>query len=127
MDDDADDDGMPDSYELIYGFDPSNPNDAFGDQDNDGLTNVKEYQIGTNPVQQDTDGDCADDGDEIQQGTDPLVQEVQTLNLRHVINILEVLTGITPESMCPGVDADENGTVEIKDAIQALRSVAGVR
>jgi len=42
---DSDSDGLPDSYENQYAFlDPSNPSDASEDQDQDGFTNLQEYQ-----------------------------------------------------------------------------------
>ncbi|MDD5223980.1 MAG: hypothetical protein PHE84_08305, partial [bacterium] len=46
---DTDGDGMPDWWELTYGLDPSNPNDAGLDPDQDGWTNLEEYQNGTDP------------------------------------------------------------------------------
>jgi thiol-disulfide isomerase/thioredoxin len=42
------------------------------DSDNDGLTNAKERQLGTNPHLADTDQDGLADGQEIDVGTDPL-------------------------------------------------------
>jgi hypothetical protein len=42
------------------------------DDDNDGLTNAKEAEIGTNPNKADTDGDKFNDGVEVDAGTDPL-------------------------------------------------------
>ena len=67
---DKDGDGMPNTYEELYGLDPS-VNDAGLDKDTDGLTNIKEYQIGTNPAVADTDGDGLKDGAEITATTDP--------------------------------------------------------
>ncbi len=49
VDTDDDNDGMPDTYEETYGFDPFNAYDAEGDDDNDGYTNIQEYQAGTSP------------------------------------------------------------------------------
>ncbi|MDD5223978.1 MAG: hypothetical protein PHE84_08295 [bacterium] len=47
---DTDGDGMPDYWEIQYGLNPSNPNDASLDLDNDGYTNLEEYQGGTDPT-----------------------------------------------------------------------------
>jgi hypothetical protein len=46
---DADEDGMPDWWELANGLDPRNPADAALDFDGDGLTNLQEYLAGTDP------------------------------------------------------------------------------
>lgn len=42
------------------------------DLDNDGLTNLEETELGTNPKKADTDGDGFDDGVEVEGGFDPL-------------------------------------------------------
>jgi len=47
--DDTDSDGMPDWWEEKYNLDPENPKDADGNKDGDEYTNLREYQIGTNP------------------------------------------------------------------------------
>jgi hypothetical protein len=41
------------------------------DTDLDGLSNIQEYEIGSNPAKQDTDGDGLQDGVEIELGTSP--------------------------------------------------------
>ena len=46
---DTDSDGMPDKWEIDYNLDPTDPNDASSDPDNDGYTNLEEYLNGTNP------------------------------------------------------------------------------
>lgn len=47
---DSDGDGMPNSWETQYGFNPNNPADANLDPDGDGATNLQEYQAGTHPL-----------------------------------------------------------------------------
>jgi len=65
-------DGIPDSWKIAHGFDPNDPSVASADTDNDGLTNLQEFQAGTDPRNPDTDGDGVSDGEEIKRGTNPL-------------------------------------------------------
>ncbi|MDD4869987.1 MAG: hypothetical protein PHR77_05455, partial [Kiritimatiellae bacterium] len=53
---DNDNDGMDDDYELFFGLDTSLDDSAM-DPDGDGLTNLQEFQRGTDPFQSDTDRD----------------------------------------------------------------------
>ena len=46
---DNDGDGMADDWELAHGLSPTNPADAIDDRDQDGLTNLQEYQRGSSP------------------------------------------------------------------------------
>lgn len=95
---DTDGDGMSDKFEKYYGLDENsddsnldNDNDELSnleefenktspisaDTDDDGLTDVEELFIyNTNPSDNDTDDDGISDGDEIENGTDPLVDEI---------------------------------------------------
>lgn len=71
---DSDNDGLPDDWEILYGLDPLIPdgNDGpDGDPDEDGLTNLEEYDWGTDPTNPDTDGDGMPDGWEVDNGLDP--------------------------------------------------------
>lgn len=47
---DADGDGMPDEWEKRYGLNPDDAGDANLDKDQDGFTNLEEYQAGTDPT-----------------------------------------------------------------------------
>lgn len=68
---DYDEDGLIDGKEFEIGTDPQN-----GDSDYDGLTDSEEVdRYHTDPLLEDTDGDGASDGDEVERGTNPLVAE----------------------------------------------------
>jgi hypothetical protein len=65
-------DGIPDDWKIAHGFDPNDPSVAGQDPDGDGLTNLQEFQLGTDPRNPDTDGDGVSDGEEVKRGTNPL-------------------------------------------------------
>jgi hypothetical protein len=68
---DSDGDGLPDSWEIEkFG---SLSEDASGDPDDDGLTNLQEYSLSTNPSDEDSDNDGLNDGDD----PNPLVADTQ--------------------------------------------------
>lgn len=78
---DLDADGLPDTWESNFGLDPLDNgtvnvnNGAQGDPDQDGRTNIQEYNggvSGTNPQLADTDGDGLNDGQEFTIGSNPL-------------------------------------------------------
>lgn len=72
---DTDGDGMPDDWEVLYGFDPAVAAAPDADFDGDGLFDVNEYGHGTDPTNADTDGDWMGDGAEVDLGTDPLAPQ----------------------------------------------------
>ena len=76
-DPDTDGDGLSDFLEITWlGYDPlSKDTDGDEDADADGLTNLEEVRLGTDPVSPDTDLDGLPDGDELHLGTDPLVPD----------------------------------------------------
>jgi len=68
---DADQDGMPDGWEVDNDLDPLT-DDTLDDDDADGLNNLAEYHYKTNPKAEDSDGDGLSDGEEVSiHGTDP--------------------------------------------------------
>ena len=62
LDDDDDNDGMPDDFEILYpeALDPF-ADDADDDFDGDGLTNIEEFSLQTDPTSSDTDDDSITD------------------------------------------------------------------
>ena len=67
---DSDGDSIPDGYEEQY-FPGDLSQLGPGDFDDDGLTDLEEYNAGTNPTEADSDDDGISDPDEIANGTDP--------------------------------------------------------
>ncbi|MGC6564536.1 MAG: LamG-like jellyroll fold domain-containing protein [Akkermansiaceae bacterium] len=70
---DSDSDGMSDEYEDMFDFlDKNDGSDAALDEDDDGLTNLEEFENGTTPDNDDSDSDGLTDGDEVNNlGTNP--------------------------------------------------------
>ncbi len=68
---DKDKDGMLDSWEELFHFDPNDPYDAYLDSDNDGLMNYYEFIISTSPLNSDTDSDNLPDKWEYDFNLDP--------------------------------------------------------
>lgn len=67
---DSDQDGLTDVQERELGTDPTNP-----DSDNDGLGDKEESNGVTDPINPDSDGDGLSDGDERSWGSNPLVKD----------------------------------------------------
>jgi len=65
-------DGIPDWWKVTYWFSLTDPTVAGSDPDQDGLTNLQEYQLGTSPINADTDWDGMSDGWEVAHGLNPL-------------------------------------------------------
>jgi hypothetical protein len=87
-------DGIPDDWKIAHGLDPNDPLVAYEDPDNDGLTNLEEYQNGTDPHNPDTDGDGLSDGDEVHvYHTNPLLWDTDGDGISDGV---EVRTGSNP-------------------------------
>jgi hypothetical protein len=84
---DYDSDGLPTWYERQYGF-PERTANGTADPDTDGLTNVQEYEAGTNPTLPDTDGDGVNDGAEVNRAagaTNPLLADTDQDGLSDLV------------------------------------------
>ncbi len=81
--------GIPDDWAIAHGLDPNDPAMPFEDPDHDGLTNLQEFQRGTDPHNPDTDGDGIPDGLEVAGGTDPL--NPNSFNLGRALKSIQVM------------------------------------
>jgi len=78
---DVDCDKMGDIWEQMQDFSSANPLDALEDADDDGLSNRDEYWWKLDPHNPDCDGDGIPDGEEVNQGTDPFVPNLELIFL----------------------------------------------
>jgi hypothetical protein len=111
---DTDGDGMSDKFEIANLLVPT-VNDAAGDLDRDGLSNLDEYLQGTSPRDADTDNDGATDGAEVAAGTNPLLDDIPpqlTIPADIQVNATGVLTDVDLGT-ATAVDY-KDGTVEIE-------------
>nr|MDO8111037.1 hypothetical protein [Candidatus Sigynarchaeota archaeon] len=113
---DIDCDGMPDDWEIAHGLNPQS-NDAGGDLDADGFTNLQEYLHGTLPNDADTDDDGMTDGWEHQYGLNPLVDDASgNPDNDGITNVEEFNHGTSPISN----DTDGDGMADGWEIVNAL-------
>lgn len=113
-----------------------------GDYDNDGLTDVQDMAIGTDPLLTDTDGDGFSDGYEHNNGTNPLngdrnavgaVPSLGDIDQNGVINAADVtelanMLSVGHTFSLPEVgrgDVDGSGTVTMEDAMIIVQYAVG--
>jgi hypothetical protein len=110
---DADGDGLPDAFEVEH-TDPESATalNAADDPDNDGLTNLEEFQSGTDPNNADTDGDGLNDADEIagagsRPATNPAKADTDGDGLS---DLVETNTGSFTDASDTGTNPDQADT-----------------
>ncbi|MEP6984596.1 MAG: FHA domain-containing protein, partial [Chloroflexota bacterium] len=94
---DTDADGLSNIREVSIGTDPNVP-----DTDGDGLTDGEEVQVWhTNPLNRDTDGDGMTDGQEIKLGTDPLNRDTDNDTVPDAVDACPLQPGSADSKGCP--------------------------
>ena len=141
LDPDSDDDGITDGWEVDYGLNPKNPDDAAENWDTDSLDNLTEFQNNTNPNDPDTDGDNMPDDWEVNNALDPLNDDATgDPDFDRVTNLDEYTGGTDPQvyHIYTGViyvdntaGGADNGTswtnafVSLQDALRAGETITG--
>ncbi|HHJ17824.1 MAG TPA: hypothetical protein ENJ80_14120 [Gammaproteobacteria bacterium] len=122
---DTDTDGMADNWEFSsFG---SLAEIATDDFDNDGLSNIDEFNLGTTPTLPDTDGDGVTDGDEVNlYGLDPTQSNKGDVGPRNAPNGLvnagdlvvmtRLVTGVDLPTVLESALADINGDSQLNVA-----------
>lgn len=107
---DTDGGGAFDGSEVSAGLNPLDPlDDGSIDSDRDGLTDLEEIELGTQPYYNDSDFDSLSDGDEVKiYGTDPLQADTDQGG---ITDGYEVSTGLNPLDASDDLlfDSDQDG------------------
>ena len=106
---DADRDGMDDDWERANGLDPKDSNDAAEDGDEDGLSNLEEFILGSDPNLLDTNGDGLSDYLARRLGLSLISTDTDGDGLS---NAVEIARGASPLL----ADTDGDGTADGADA-----------
>ena len=129
--------GLPDRWEEANGLDPNDTAAERKDPDFDGLSNVCEFRIGTNPLNSDTDGGGESDGSELSDPaecvlgdinpSDPSDDRASPLSFVHLLPQASVQSGPFFEVM---IGKPQNGLEEtfvdvIRQAVDVGTGIAG--
>jgi len=115
--DDIDNDGMPNDWELSHDLSNYNASDVNLDVDEDGLTNLQEYQNGTNPNKFSTVNDGISDGWKVKHDLNPLDKDISKNDPDN--DSLENLGEFKNETDPHDLDSDNDG---FKDGTEVIVS-----
>ncbi|WHI49546.1 hypothetical protein P3339_13815 [Microbulbifer sp. MLAF003] len=111
---DADNDGMPDAFELAHKLNPNSAADASLDSDGDGMSNLEEFARGTDPNY--LHGDLNNDG---------------TVDLVDIITVKRIAMGLEQASedqlKAGHGDVNANGSIDLGDVIVIERLAMGAQ
>jgi hypothetical protein len=103
---DSDADGLPDLWEIAGNLNPLLGSDASADPDNDGLTNLEEYTLGTGFQNSDSDEDGLPDAWEVHNRLNPLADDSSIdADNDGLTNLEECAAGTDPQNR----DTDDDG------------------
>ena len=117
---DSNGDGLPDFWIQNFGL-PLTTDLSNVDTDADGLTNLQEYNLGTNPINPDTDGDNVYDGIEVDNNLNPLKEKSNDVDFDYILLYGQPNLSVTSESI--GI-SDEDFIFKVKNEAEgaALRT-----
>ncbi|WNC71968.1 PQQ-binding-like beta-propeller repeat protein [Thalassotalea psychrophila] len=118
IDGDSDNDGINDWWEDRFGLDKNNVDDAILDLDSDGLTNIEEYTLATDPNVEDTDSDGLSDFEEYTTyRSNPLSNDTDADGMD---DLWEVNNGLNLlDATDKDLDADVDSLTNIEEYIEA--------
>jgi hypothetical protein len=134
---DTDDDGLTDMFELVKmglytdvgsgDTDGDGMSDAQEDADGDGLTNIREQELGTDPLVADSDKDTLWDGYEVSIGSNPLLKDTDSDGLDDDSEVRLGTIVTSPDSDNDGIiDGDETYvSPKIDDDLGIVINVTG--
>ncbi len=122
---DSENDGLPDAYEARkYCLNPM-LNDADQDLDNDGLNSLREFQLGTDPCNPDTDGGGETDGSEVNGDRQPLLANDDALGGIRYARVAHEVTHDDPQTFSSASITIEYATFPNNSNISLKRGVIG--
>ncbi|MCO7188757.1 MULTISPECIES: PKD domain-containing protein [unclassified Pseudoalteromonas] len=115
LEQDSDEDGVPDYYELMHGMNGV-VDDSAEDFDRDGVSNLIEFQIGSNPNSEDSDLDGIPDSEDAHpadpdkgENQAPVFGELEPLFIEATYEVTNII-----EAAGPLVNVTDNGNLPVK-------------